>query len=1131
MIIHIKKFKYRLLTALAILLFTGVTLESFAGRTAGDNISVNFEKVKIRLVLKAIEAQSVYQFLYKNQLLADDMQVAICVHHASLENVLNKILLHNLLAYEIINDNHVLIKQATAPFLVPVKGRIADGKNKPIAGVSIQEKGTNNGVTSREDGSFSITVSNANAVLLVSHIGYGAKEVNIANQANVSIQLESLEEEMQQVVVIGYGTQKRENIIGSVSQLSSDRLQSRPVTQLANALSGQMAGVTVIQRSGQPGASAGIINVRGVGSFGASSGALVIVDGIPGSLNDIDPNDVESISVLKDASSAAIYGARAANGVILVSTKSGKSGKMKISYNSYVGFQKPTAFPEFLDSWDYAAMYNEAAPGTYTTDDIKKFRDGSDPDNHPNTNFLKAVFSKDGLQTGHNLTISSGSANTQYNLSLGYLFQDGLVVKNNYDRYNIRLNLKQALNSKLDLTTRLSAIKTSDREPGPPATLDLDGVLGIINHAVRYPSTNAAKLSNGYYGTGVVQKGTPVSFLESESFNRDNALNLNANLRLDYKVISGLKLSFITAYNQFNTKRKEFLSTQVINPQITLGPNELNIINSSTDYYTLQGLAEYSKKSGNHQIGILAGYSFEDNQYEQSRAYRNRLPGNELIQLNVGSPDNQQSGGTGNEWALESFFGRLNYSYANKYLIEGVVRRDGSSRFPASKKYAYFPSAAIGYRMGEEKFIKQHFTWISELKLKASFGILGNQNIPNYPYQNTYRLTNDAGGTFSYPFGGVINQGVARTTITDPNLHWESTRTTDFGMELGLLKGKFNLAATYFDRYSYDILYSPGGSVSSTLGFSLSKQNTGKLSNKGWEFIVSHTNTIGSFRYNFNGNFSIINNKVLDLGVGNINQPNGMIGNGSSLFIGYPMQIYYGYQADGIFIDAEDVKNYLVANNQSAINPTAQPGDVRYKDISGPGGKPDGKVDATYDRVVLGSNIPKYTFGLNIGAGFKGFDFSMLLQGMAGVKNYMNGYAGIAFNNFGSIQKWQMDERWSPLNPRRDAGYPRLELVTNSGTPNTLLSSFWVLNGSYLRGKNIQIGYTLAGSVIKRMKVTSIRIYASGENLFLFSNYRKGWDPEVGTDSSPNDDSNSIISSGSYYPILKNYTFGLNINF
>ncbi|MEJ7769621.1 MAG: TonB-dependent receptor, partial [Chitinophagaceae bacterium] len=935
-------------------------------------------------------------------------------------------------------------------------------------------------------------------------------------------------DEMQQVVVIGYGTQKRENIIGSVAQVSAEQLQNRPVTQLTNALSGQMAGVTVIQRSGQPGASAGVINVRGVGSFGASSGALVIVDGIPGSMNDIDPNDVESISVLKDASSAAIYGARAANGVILVTTKSGKSGKVKITLNSYAGFQKPTAFPEFANSWEYATMYNEAAGATYTADDIKKFQDGSDPDNHPNSNFLKSVFSKSGLQTGHNLSVSSGTANTQYSLSLGYLFQDGLVVKNNFDRYNIRLNIKTALNSKLDLTTRLSGIKTSDKEPGPPATLDLAGVTGIVNHAVRYPSTYAGRLSNGFYGAGVVQKGTPVSFLESESFNTNNALNLNANIRLDYKVIKGLKLSLITAYNQFATKRKEFLATQIINPQIILGPNELSVINNSTTYYTLQGVAEYAKKMGDHQVSALAGYSFENSQFEQSNAYRNRLPGNELIQLNVGSPDNQQSGGTGNEWALESVFGRLNYSYANKYLIEGVIRRDGSSRFPASKKYAYFPSGAVGYRLSQENFIKDNFNWISELKLKASVGILGNQNIPNYPYQNTYRLSADGGATFSYPFGGAINSGVARTTITDPNLHWESTRTTDLGVELGVLKGKLNVSATYFNRYSYDILYSPGGSVSSTLGFNLSKQNTGKLSNKGWEFLVSHNNQVGSFSYNLNGNFSIIKNRVLDLGVGNINQPNGMVGNGSSLFIGSPMQIYYGYQADGLFTDAEDVKKHA---NQAAINPSAQPGDVRYKDISGPDGKPDGKVEAAYDRVVLGSNIPKYTFGLNVGLEYKGFDFSMLLQGVAEVTNFMNGYAGIAFNNFGSIQKWQIEERWTKENPRRDAGYPRLELVTNAGTPNTLLSSFWVLDGSYLRGKNIQVGYTIPTGVLKRIGIASIRVYASGENLFLVSNYRKGWDPEVGTDSSPSDDSNSIISSGSYYPILRNYTFGLNVNF
>ncbi|MBA2762204.1 MAG: SusC/RagA family TonB-linked outer membrane protein [Segetibacter sp.] len=339
----------------------------------------------------------------------------------------------------------------TSGTAVAVRGNITDAADKGLAGVSVNEKGTNNGTTTSDNGSFQIRVSNQNSVLVISSVGYQTKEVVVGSRSSISIQLESVSEEMQQVVVVGYGTQRRENIIGSVGRVTAEQLADRPVTQLSNALAGQMAGVTVIQRSGQPGASAGVVNVRGVGSFGASSGALVIVDGIPGSMNDIDPNDVESISVLKDASSAAIYGSRAANGVILVTTKSGKSGKMKISYNGYAGFQKPTAFPEFVDSWDYATLFNEASGSvTYTDQDIQKFRDGSDPDNHPNTNFLKAVFSKNGLQTGHNLSISSGSANTQYNLSFGYLFQDGLVVKNNYNRYNIRLNLKTALNSKLD---------------------------------------------------------------------------------------------------------------------------------------------------------------------------------------------------------------------------------------------------------------------------------------------------------------------------------------------------------------------------------------------------------------------------------------------------------------------------------------------------------------------------------------------------------------------------------------------------------------------------------------------------------------------------------------------------------
>ncbi|MGI8636527.1 MAG: SusC/RagA family TonB-linked outer membrane protein, partial [Segetibacter sp.] len=760
----------------------------------------------------------------------------------------------------------ILTQQAFSQGRLTISGKVTGADANPLAGVTVEEKNKGNGTSTKEDGTFSLPVTNGRAVLVLSYIGYGSKEVPVENKSFLNIQLETSNQQLQQVIVVGYGTQKRENMIGSVAQVSGKDLQDRPVTQLSNALSGQMPGVTVLQRTGQPGVSGSVINVRGVGSFGASSGALVIVDGIPGPLNDIDPNDVETVSILKDASSAAIYGARAANGVILVTTKSGRQGKLKISYNGYAGFQKASAFPEFVNSADYAALFNEAS-GTvsYTPQDIQKFRDGTDPDNYPNSNFLNTVFSKKGLQTGHNISISSGTANTFYNLSLGYLFQDGLVVKNRFDRYNIRFNVKTALNSRLDLTTRLSAIKTSDIEPNGPATFgnEANGVLFIINQAVRYPAVNAGKLSNGYYGTGVVQKGTPVSFLESESYNQNKGTNLNANLRLDYKILEGLKLSAIAGYNEINNKRTEFRASQVINANITLSPNELTKINNGTNYYTVQGLAEYSKKTGRHQVGALAGYSFESNYFEQLSAFRNNLPGNELQQLNVGAPNNQQANGTANEWSLESFFGRVNYSYASKYLIEGVLRRDGSSRFPSNRKYAYFPSGAIGYRLGQESFIRDHFSWINELKLKASIGILGNQNISNYPYQTLYNI----GTAYNYPFGSGIGSGVARTTITDPDLHWESTRTTDVGLEFGGFKNKLNFSATYFNRYTYDILYSPGGSVSTTLGFNLSKQNTGKLSNKGWEFTIGHNNTIGNFSYNVNGNFSIINNKVLDLGV------------------------------------------------------------------------------------------------------------------------------------------------------------------------------------------------------------------------------------------------------------------------
>lgn len=1001
-----------------------------------------------------------------------------------------------------------------------VSGTVSDQQGIPLPGVSVMVKGTSQGTATNFDGEFSLQINNPqDGVLVFTFLGYESQEVVIADQRTFTITMAPSAEGLDEVLVVGYGTQNRKQLIGSVAQISSEDIEDRPIAQLRTALAGQMAGVTVTDNTSRPGRPSGSISIRGVGSFGASPEALILVDGIPvDNFNDVNPSDVQSISVLKDASSAAIYGARAANGVILITTKSGKTGAPSISYEGYVGIETPTAFPDYVNSWEYQEAYFQAENNSSTLtadqqDIVDQYRAQNDPE-FPNTDFLGSVLSRDGIQNSHRIGINGGSEFNTYNVSLGYLHQDGLVVDNDFTRYNVRVNMDTKLTDKLNLTTRLSAIHSELNEPLSPAGVrGFNGyMMQIIQQAARLPGTFVGIYENGDYGQGLAGSGTPISNLDSDSFNTENSINLNGNLRLDYQVIPDLKLSFITSYIRDYRRAKRFRSTQRINENILLGPNQLDEYFNQNSYYTIQGLADYNREFGQHELGLLLGYSFEDYDRENLFASRDNFPGNDLSVLDVGSPDNQRASGSGSETTLESQFARLKYNYAKKYLVEGVVRRDGSSRFPTNNKYAIFPSVAVGWRIGEEAFIKNNYSWIDELKLKGSWGILGNQNISDYPYQNTLNSST----SYAYSFGGNIAQGVALSTIKDDNLKWESTRTKDLGLEVGLFNNRLNFSATYYDRYTYDILYSPATSVSSVLGFGISEQNTGELKNTGWEFTLNHNNTVGDFSYNIGGNLSIVNNEVLSLGVGNIDQPNGLVGNGSSLFVGYPMQLYYGYEADGLFLDQEDVDSYP---DQTSINPNVQAGDIRYKDLSGPDGVPDGKVDATYDRTYLGSRIPKYSYGINLGAKYKGFDFSMLMQGFSGVQGRLSGYAGWAFyNTTGNIQRYQYENHWTAENPDRNAPYPRLELIPGSGTPNTLLSSYWLLDASFLRIKNAQIGYNLPESFLDQTGMSKLRIYLSGENLHTFSNYRQGWDPEISTD-------------GEFYPIYTTYTLGVNLTF
>ncbi len=1104
--------------SLTMVMMTSIFLQISIGAD-GQSISLHERNAKLKDVLKKIRKQSGINFIYLGDVLQHTNPVNIVARKRPVQEVLEETFKDQPITYRLKNGTIILQRKTASGQaelveikLADIKGKVVDVNAEPLAGASIKVKGQDISTSTDVDGNFSLAGLPQAAVLIVSYIGYETQELAAISTAPMTITLVAVDSELGEVVVVGYGTQKKSELIGSVSQVNAKDINNRPVSSLSHALTGQMPGVTVIQRSGQPGSAGGSIQIRGVGSFGANPAALIMVDGIPvNSFNDVDPNDVESISVLKDASSAAIYGARAANGVILVTTKMGKSvdGKINVSYNGYVGSQRATAYPEYVDSWEYATLMNEAEPGSYTEEEIMKFRDGSDPENYPNENYVKNVFKKSSLQTAHNLSISNNSGSTSYMLSTGYLYQNGIVTKNNYSRYNLRFNMTNHFSKKVTLTTRLSGAQYLDNQPAPPATMDWNDMLGNISNVVRVPAIYVNRLSNGDYGLGVVGKGTPVSYFDNDSFYKNRETDLLANLKLDWELIQGLKFSIIGGYTQFSGNSQRFLANQRLTSLITLGPGALSQGSIQNMYKTFQQLLEYKANFNRHDLGVLVGHSYE---YFRNSSFSGTRTGyftNTLTELDAGDAQNQRNNGTAAETALDSYFSRVNYSYANKYLAEFVVRYDGSSRFPPNLKYATFPGGAIGWRISEESFLKNKIAWLSDLKFKASYGTLGNQNIGNYPYQDVLSPG------FNYPIGGTITTGVANIVLVDPTITWESTRTKDIGVEASFFKGKLGFGANYFDRYTYDILVSPGASVSTVLGFGVGVRNSGELSNRGWEFTLDYRNRIGNLGYGLNGNFSVINNKVLSLGVGNINQPNGLVGNGGSLFNGYPMSIYYGYQTEGLFADAESIANYA---DQTAVNRTVRPGDIRYKDISGPDGVPDGKVDAVYDRLVLGSQIPKYTFGINISLDYKSFDFSLLLQGVSGVQGYLNNYAGWAFYQNGNIQRYQADSHWSRSNPDPNALYPRLEVIPNTGTGNTLTSSFWMLDGSYLKVRNIQLGYKLASRPLEDRGIAGIRIYATGQNPLVFSKYPQGWDPEINT-------------GGSYYPILAVYTLGINVNF
>lgn len=993
-----------------------------------------------------------------------------------------------------------------------IVGSVKDGKGSPLAGATVQEKGAaGNSSQSGSDGSFSITLKGGSKVLLVSFVGYKDETVSITGAEPLIVVMQEAPQATQEVVVVGYATQRKVNLTGSVASVGADRLEDRPVTGVTNALAGTVSGVTIVTNNGQPGRDAGKINIRGIGTLN-NSDPMIVIDGIiatPNDLNSINPNDIDNISVLKDAASSSIYGSRAAGGVMLITTKKGKKGTAQVTYSTYFGKQKITFLPEYLPSWQAATLFNQArlnegASAPYSQADIDGFKNGVDRNKYPNTDWLGLFWDGSGNQQNHYLGVSGGNDKTQYLFSLGYFDQKGLVNKTNTKRYTSRFNITTKINNWLSANANIAYTFQPTEEPR--SSLPADASFGqIIRQVNRISPIIPDRFANGAYGR--ISDGNPLAWVNSPSYNRLNAHTVLGMLGADINPMSGLHIRPSLSYRLLLNQNKSFVSSiQYYNADSSL--NGLANTSNSTDHYdnnmTLmpQLVVDYGVKVGNHNIKVLAGYSQEYTKYYQLEGSRRNFLNNSLGNLSVAPTDGATSDATSYERALRSYFGRVNYDFMGKYLLEANIRADASSVFAPDKRWGYFPSFSGGWRVSEEGFFKPLKSTVSNLKFRGSWGQLGNQNIgANYPYIATVGTGQD------YAFGGTVQGGIAQLNGSNPFVQWETTTDTDLGLDLGLFRDKLKITADYFIRNTTDILYAVV--VSAPYGLKPPTQNTSSVQNKGWEFAVNYNDKKGDFTYGITANATFLKNEVIDLGPSS----SPVVSAASILKPGLPMRAFWGYEATGIFQTQAQIDASPVLGSRARI----APGDLMYKDISGPTGKPDGIIDGN-DKTYLGSNFPKITYGLNLDVSWKNFDLVCFFQGAAGYKNIISGpVLGQNGNAVGKPTSAMLDY-WTPDNT--NASFPRLWINYANNDPAKTPSSYWVRNAGYIRLKNLQVGYNLPAKWASKAKLQKLRIYYSGQNLFTSTSFYNWVDPEAPSQT-----------IGSSYPQVKANTLGLNVTF
>ena len=1073
---------------------------------------LKMKKASLKEVFQTITDQSEFKFIYNNDVVNDNQKVTVTYEDASVEEILDEILPQYDLGYKVI-DRQVIVfpaeKEGDMKTGIPaegdqektVSGKVVDQNGQSMPGVSVIVKGTTVGIVTNIDGEYTLANIPADATTLVfSFVGMKTQEVAIANQSIINVTLEEETIGLEEVVAVGYATQKRVNIVGSVTSVAGDKIESIPAADVTNAISGRLPGAIVIQDTGEPGQNDARIRVRGRTTLGDEENVapLVVVDGIPGrNLAEIDPIDIESISVLKDAS-AAIYGSQAANGVILVTTKSGQTGKPTMNYQFYQGFMTPTILPKALNAGDYATMLSEyqdyeGKARTYSDEDIALYYSGRDPWEHPNSDWMGDLVQDWTTTSKHNFSISGGTANgMNYFVSLGYKNEEAIykAESTSYQQYNIRAKLSLPINEWLTTSVDYAGFLENKKYPVKSAG-------SIYGQATRLVPTQWSYWPTGEPGPDIEYGDNPVvtSTFEGGYDDQNTYRNqLTFKATIEPPMIKGLAISGEYTYDLDNWYRKQFRK-----PWILYFPIWESAVRDSEGFITSMDLtptprgysspelvedysrnirklgivsANYDRQFGDHHVGLFGAYEQQTNDYNYFGAFRKYYISEVVQTLDAGADAEKNNWGSMSIYARKSWIARANYNYRGKYLAEFVFRRDGSLKFPPDSRWGNFPGFLVGWRASEEDFWKDNLSFINYFKLRGSYGLMGMDPGNPFQYMNKYQLS--TGMTLGS--GKVVETIVQQAGVANPNITWEKQSTLNFGFDSQFMNNTYSLSAELFYSKRSDILAPRDASVPGFTGLALPDENIAEVDNRGFEIEAGYHKEFNEFLLNVSGNIAYNHNEVVFM-----DEPERAVP--WQQRTGHPYGAALLYNCIGVFADQAAVDAYPHWSG-------AKPGDLIFEDVSG-----DGQITSD-DRILVDkTDAPEITYGISLDMSWRNWNLTLLAQGQGTYYriNIQDGRRGEA----GNYMQWEFDNRWTPENTQTDIGraYNRGDLYWHFEVNN---STYYFDSMAYCRLKNAILTYTIPANLVQKVGLSNASVYFAGNNLFLIYAAQKNFDPEIG---------------------------------